>query len=146
VAAVIAKRLIVVDPHIHLWDRQAVRYPWLDNAGIAFSGDNRLLPDPYGVPQLLRDAVDVKLEMSVHVEANPDNSLAEVRWLQSLADDPANGGHPHGLVAYVDLSTTDAGERLEELAAYRNLRGIRQILNVHQDTKYDYVGRHFMRE
>jgi predicted TIM-barrel fold metal-dependent hydrolase len=146
VAAVIANRLSVVDPHIHLWDRQVVRYPWLDDPGVAFSGDNRLLPDPYGVPQLLRDAIDVRLEMSVHVEANPENSLAEVCWLQSLADDPANGGHPHGIVAYVDLSANDARERLEELAAYRNLRGIRQILNVHQDANYDYVGRHFMRE
>ncbi|MBV8521620.1 MAG: amidohydrolase family protein, partial [Acetobacteraceae bacterium] len=27
-----------------------------------------------------------------------------------------------------------------------NVRGIRQILNVHPDPLYDYVGRHFMRE
>jgi predicted TIM-barrel fold metal-dependent hydrolase len=146
VVGVNAKRLSVVDPHLHLWDRQAVRYPWLDNAGVAFSGDNRLLPDPYGVSQLRHDAVDVNLQMSVHVEANPENSLSEVRWLQSLADDPANGGHPHGIVAYVDLAADEARSRLDELAAHPNLRGIRQILNVHQDAKYDYVGRHFMRE
>jgi predicted TIM-barrel fold metal-dependent hydrolase len=145
-AAHIAKRVTVVDPHIHLWDRSAVSYPWLDNAAVVFSGDNRLLPNPYSVPELLRDAVDVNLDMSVHVEANPANALAEVRWLQALADEPANGGHPHGIVAYVDLSTADAHDRLEELAAYRNVRGVRQILNVHEDAKYDYVGRHFMRE
>jgi predicted TIM-barrel fold metal-dependent hydrolase len=141
-----AQRLTVVDPHVHLWDRRAVKYPWLDNPGIAFSGDNRLLPEPYGVPQLLRDSAAVNLEMSVHVEANPASPLAEVRWLQSLADEPANGGHPHGIVAYADLSAGDARDRLEEFAAYRNLRGIRQILNVHPEARYDYVGRHFMRE
>jgi predicted TIM-barrel fold metal-dependent hydrolase len=146
VAAKIAQQLTVVDPHIHLWDRNAVYYPWLDNAGIAFSGDNRLLPNPYGVPELLCDSVDVHLEMSVHIEANPANGLTEVHWLQSLADDPVNAGHPHGIVAHVDLSAHDARDRLEELAAYRNVRGIRQILNVHQDARYDYVGRHFMRE
>jgi predicted TIM-barrel fold metal-dependent hydrolase len=141
-----ANRLTVVDPHIHLWDRRAVKHPWRDNAGIAYSGDNRLLPEPYGVPELLRDSAGVNLEMSVNVEANPANSLEEVRWLQSLANEPASGGHPHGIVAYVDLSVDDAGDRLEELAAYRNLRGIRQILNVHPEARYDYVGRHFMRE
>jgi predicted TIM-barrel fold metal-dependent hydrolase len=145
-AAVPPKRLTVVDPHVHLWDRRAVKYPWLDHAGMAFSGDNRLLPEPYGVPQLLRDSAAVNLALSVNVEANPANPLAEARWLQSLADEPENGGHPHGIVAYADLSAEDACDRLDELAACRNLRGIRQILNVHHEPRYDYVGRHFMRE
>jgi predicted TIM-barrel fold metal-dependent hydrolase len=139
-------QLKLVDPHIHLWDRTAVSYPWLDNRGIAYSGDNRLLPVPYSVPALLRDAANIDLRMSVHVEANPANSVAEVKWLQSLADDPANLGHPHGIVAYADLSTNEARRLFDELAAFKNLRGIRQILNVHADPRYDYVGRHFMRE
>jgi predicted TIM-barrel fold metal-dependent hydrolase len=140
------KHFVVTDPHIHLWDRQAVSYPWLDNAGVAYSGDNRLLPERFSVADLLKGTGNVQVRKSVHVEANPANGLAEVRWLQSLADDPRNGGHPHGIVAYADLSRSDVGEHFEEFAAYRNLRGIRQILNVHGESRYDYVGRHFMRE
>jgi len=133
------QRLTIVDPHIHLWDTRRVRYPWLDARQEAFSGDNRLLPDPYDLTQLLRDAAGVDLRRSVHVEANPQDPVAEVRWLQSLADDAANGGHPHGIVAYLDLSRPDASATLEELASFRGMRGIRQILNRHEKARYRYV-------
>ena len=131
--------LIVVDPHMHLWDTRRVRYPWLESRQPAFSGDNRLLPDPYGVPQLLQDATEVDLRMSVHVEANPENPVLEAGWLQSLADDPVNRGHPHGIVAYADLSRSDVAATLDALAALRCMRGIRQILNMHADARYRYV-------
>jgi len=49
-------------------------------------------------------------------------------------------------VAYANLAEPDVGALLAAHAAHRNVRGIRQILNVHTDPYYDYVGRHFMRE
>src|SRR5580698_2614393 len=85
-------RITVVDPHIHLWDTRQVRYPWLEQRQVAFSGDNRLLPDPYTVATFLQDAHGIEVRMSVHVEANPADPLAEVQWLQSMADDPENLG------------------------------------------------------
>jgi predicted TIM-barrel fold metal-dependent hydrolase len=130
----------VVDPHIHLWDAHAVGYPWLTSPTVTYSGDNRLLPQKYNVTSLLADAHDIEVAGSVHVEANPADPIAEVQWLQSLADDPANDRHPGGIVAYADLSRSDAPELLERLAAYANLRGIRQILNRHTDPRYNYVG------
>jgi predicted TIM-barrel fold metal-dependent hydrolase len=139
-------RLKVVDPHLHFWDTDQVSYPWLDNRTLAFSGDNRLLPVPYDVAAFLRDAADVDVLMSVHVEANPASSIAEAQWLQRLADDPGNRGHPHGIVAYADLSRADAPELLDDLAAYSNLRGIRQILNIHEDPRFEYVRRNFLME
>jgi predicted TIM-barrel fold metal-dependent hydrolase len=139
-------RLAVVDPHIHLWDSRRVRYPWLEQRSVAFSGDNRLLADPYGVADLLRDAEGIDLLMSVHVEANPAESVAEAQWLQSQADDPTHEGHPHGIVAFADLSAADAPATLERLAAIRNLRGIRQILNVHADPNFSYVVRDYLLE
>ena len=138
--------LAVVDPHIHFWNSRTVRYPWLEQRGEAFSGDNRLLPDPYGPPELLRDAMEIELRMTVDVEANPADPVAEAQWLQSLADDPAHGGHPHGIVAFADLSAADAAATLERLAACRNLRGIRQILNVHSDSRFNYVQRDYLRD
>jgi predicted TIM-barrel fold metal-dependent hydrolase len=136
----------VVDAHVHLWDTQQVSYPWLEKPAIAYSGDNRLLPKRYDVQALMRDAGDVEVEMTVNVEANPADALAEARWLQALADDPDQRGHPHGIVAYVDLSQPSAPRQLDALAACRNLRGIRQILNVHPDPRYSYVDRHYMAE
>jgi predicted TIM-barrel fold metal-dependent hydrolase len=136
----------VVDPHIHLWDKDQVGYPWLDNPTVAYSGDNRLLPGRYDVAGFLRDAGDVEVVMSVDVEANPADPLAEACWLQALAEEPSSHGHPHGIVAYADLSLPGCAQLLESLAACRNLRGVRQILNVHDDPRYDYVGRQYMVE
>ena len=136
----------VVDPHIHLWDTQRVSYPWLDDAGVAYSGDNRLLPRRHDAAAFLRNAGEIQVQLSVNVEANPADPVAEARWLQSLADDPANHGHPHGIVAFANLSADDTPELFERLSEVRNLRGIRQILNVHSDPSYDYVGRQFMQE
>ncbi len=53
---------------------------------------------------------------------------------------------PNAIVAGADLSAENAQEVLEGHAAFANTRGIRQILNVHANPLYDYVGRHYMRE
>jgi predicted TIM-barrel fold metal-dependent hydrolase len=136
----------VIDPHIHLWDTEKVAYPWLTEPTVGFSGDNRRLPKRYDVAAFLRDTAGVEVWRSVHVEANPADPLAEARWLQALCDDTTNGGHPHGIVGYADLSQPNAPQLLEHLATCRNVRGIRQIVNVHPDARYNYVDRQYLRE
>jgi predicted TIM-barrel fold metal-dependent hydrolase len=133
----------VVDPHVHLWDPGQVRLPWLSPASVAYSGDNRLLPRVFTSRELREGAGDIEVLKVVNVEANPEDPVAEARWLQSLAD---TTGYPQGIVALVDLSRPDAPETLAKLAESRNLRGIRQILNVHSNPLYDYVSRHYMQE
>jgi predicted TIM-barrel fold metal-dependent hydrolase len=136
----------VVDPHVHLWDTERVSYPWLAKPGMAYSGDNRLLPQNHDVVAFLRSAGDTAVLMTVNIEAIPADPLAEVHWLQSLADTPENLGHPHGIVASADLSRPDAPQVLEQLSVYPNVRGIRQILNVHKDSRYNYVARNYLLE
>jgi predicted TIM-barrel fold metal-dependent hydrolase len=94
---------------------------------------------------LLRDAEDIDVLKLVHVDANhdPADPVEETRWLQSIAD---KDGMPNGIVAGADLSADNAEQVLEAHAAFANTRGIRQILNVHDNKLYDYVGRHYMRE
>jgi predicted TIM-barrel fold metal-dependent hydrolase len=135
----------VVDPHMHLWDLERLHYPWLAQPKTVFSGDNRLLAKTYGPAEFLADTEGIEVLAVVHVEAaqDPRNPLGETRWLQSLAD---HSGLPQAIVAYADLSQPDVDETLAAHAAHRNVRGIRQILNVHADPRFDYVGRHYMRE
>jgi predicted TIM-barrel fold metal-dependent hydrolase len=137
----------VVDPHIHLWDLKTHHYPWLANPGKSFVGDARELKHDYLISDLLRDAGPVQVLKLVHVDANhdPADPVEETRWLQQVAD---NEGHglPNAIVAGADLSAGNAQEVLEGHAAFANTRGIRQILNVHANPLYDYVGRHYMRE
>lgn len=138
----------VVDSHIHLWDLKTHRYPWLENPGVSFVGDARDLKHDYLLDDLLGEAGDIEVLKLVHVEANhdPADPVEETRWLQSIADRPASHGMPDAIVAAVDLSAANAPELLEAHAAFANTRGIRQILNVHENKLFDYVGRHFMRE
>jgi predicted TIM-barrel fold metal-dependent hydrolase len=138
----------VVDPHIHLWNPERLRYPWLATPHSTFMGDYRAIARRHEIAEFLSDAAGVEVIKVVHVEAghDPADPLAETRWLQSLADAPENRGIPQGIVAYADLSRPDVEQVLAAQAAFANVRGIRQILNVHADPFYDYVGRHFMRE
>jgi predicted TIM-barrel fold metal-dependent hydrolase len=140
--------LQVVDPHIHLWNPQTLNYPWMKSAGGNFMGNCDPILKTYEVPDYLADAQGVDVLKVVHIDAahDPANPLEETRWLQSLADAPRARGMPNAIVAYADLSAPDVDELLAKHAAHRNVRGIRQTLNVHADPYYDYVGRHFMRE
>lgn len=137
----------VVDPHIHLWDLSTHLYPWLANPQTSFVGDARKLKHDYLLGDLLRDAEDIEVLKIVHVDANhdPADPVEETRWLQGIADGEGRG-MPNSIVAGADLSADDAPAVLEAHAAFANTRGIRQILNVHDDPLYDYVGRHYMRE
>ncbi|NUY30804.1 amidohydrolase family protein [Paraburkholderia sp. JPY303] len=138
----------VVDSHIHLWDLKTHRYPWLENPGVSFVGDARELKHDYLLEHLLGEAGDIDVLKLVHVEANhdPADPVEETRWLQSIADRHASRGMPNAIVAAVDLSAQNAPALLEAHASFANTRGIRQILNVHDNKLFDYVGRHYMRE
>lgn len=138
----------VVDSHIHLWDLQTHRYPWLENPGVSFVGDARALKHDYLLADLLGEAGDIDVLKLVHVEANhdPADPVEETRWLQSIADRSESRGMPNAIVAAVDLSASNAPALLDAHAAFANTRGIRQILNVHETALFDYVGRHFMQE
>ncbi|MBB5504466.1 amidohydrolase family protein [Paraburkholderia atlantica] len=138
----------VVDSHIHLWDLKTHRYPWLENPGVSFVGDARELKHDYLLDDLLGEAGDIDVLKFVHVEANhdPADPVEETRWLQSIADRHASRGMPNAIVAAVDLSAQNAPALLEAHASFANTRGIRQILNVHDNKLFDYVSRHYMRE
>jgi predicted TIM-barrel fold metal-dependent hydrolase len=138
----------VIDPHIHLWDLKTHRYPWLENPGVSFVGDARELKHDYLLADLRGEAGEIEILKVVHVEANhdPADPVEETRWLQDIADEPGSHGMPNGIVAAADLAAPNAAQVLEAHAAFANTRGIRQILNVHENKLYDYIGRHLMRD
>lgn len=90
----------VVDPHIHLWDLNALHYPWLAKPGVSFVGDARALKHDYLLNDLLHDAQAVELLKVVHVEANhdPADPVAETRWLQGIANETGARGMPNGIL------------------------------------------------
>jgi predicted TIM-barrel fold metal-dependent hydrolase len=74
----------------------------------------------------------------VEAGANPADSLAETRWLQSIAD---TRGYPQAIVAHAELEKPSAADLLAQHAAHHNVRGIRQILNWHPHPAKTYTPR-----
>ncbi len=132
----------ITDPHIHLWDLTTGLYPGLETPSTGFIGDNTAIARSYLVEELLGEAGDdLEIVHLVAVEAIPRDPLAETLYLQALAD---RTGFPQAIVAAADLSAPDVEALLEREAECRNLRGIRQILNRHDNPVYSYGARDFM--
>lgn len=128
----------IVDPHHHLWDPAGAHYPLL--AGPMHDrgwGDWSPLRQPYLVADFLSDARNQDLVKSVHVQVNrdPANPVAETAWLDELASHPQSQGFPHAMVAYANLAAPDVREILDGHARYARVRGIRQVLNRHDDPR-----------
>ncbi|MCZ6679936.1 MAG: amidohydrolase family protein [Candidatus Poribacteria bacterium] len=110
----------IVDTHIHLWDPNVLRYPWLE--------DTPFLNKPY----LLEDyrkacgPIDVDTMVFVQCDTHPDDSLKEAEWVASLAKVDAR---LKGIVAWAPLETGEgARAHLEKLTENPAVKGIRRLI------------------
>lgn len=129
----------VVDAHHHLWDLHgAIRYPWLHDPvnPERFTGDDGAIRTDYGVDEFLADVGAVPLVGSVHIDAGAVQSVEEAEWLEGVHRER---GLPTVVVASCDLADPDAPATLERIAALESTRGIRHILNWHEDPNWTYV-------
>lgn len=121
----------IVDAHHHLWDLRACHYPWLMARGVKrFFGDPTPIQKNYLISDFFRDIGDLPVSASIHVQVGveEDQSVAETRWLQSVADTEAGQGFPQGIVAFCNLAEPAAMAGIEQHGRSPNLRGIRQIV------------------
>ncbi|WP_454716870.1 amidohydrolase family protein [Caulobacter segnis] len=130
----------IVDPHMHLWDLDRHYYAWLqdtplpnnpagDMSGIAYKS--------YLLDDYLADAKGWNVVQAVHVECGlpSKDQLSETDWLQSIADQRGVIG---GIVAGANLDDPDVEAMLAAHAARKAVRGIRQIVNWHEDPTKTY--------
>lgn len=131
-----------VDAHQHFQDIQQNYYPWLSDpdAPAKLEGDLTPIRRNYLVDDYRRDTATLAPIKTVHVQNgwNPSNPVGETRWLDALAE---RTGLPTAIVAHADLSAPDVEAVLKAHTAYRRVRGIRQILNWHQDPKFRVAAR-----
>lgn len=118
----------IVDTHLHLWDPQHLRYPWLD--------DNALLNKPYLLEHYDVATRDVPVEAMVFVQCEADFAAFrdEAAWVARLAQ-----AEPRirGLVAWAPLEKGGAVRRdLEALKQHSILRGIRRIIQFEPDLDF----------
>ena len=121
-----------VDTHVHFWDRTLPElggYEWLAPGGGPHPvlGETEAIKAPrYLAEDFLAEARFSALDKTVHVQAaiGIRDPVCETRWLQESA---ARSGHPHGIVAYVDLTDPAAEQVIDRHSAYPNLRGVRDF-------------------
>lgn len=123
----------IIDSHMHLWDYQSKKYPWLDSklpGGEKMLGDHSslrrdFLPHDY---QLVSEKWPINKTVHVQVFGYPENPVRETEWLQKQFE---ISKIPTAAVAFVDLSLTNAEEILEKHSIFSVLRGVRNVLCYH---------------
>lgn len=129
----------VVDPHHHLWDLTALSYPWLQEAQQLEVHGNDSAIRKNALPSDYRAAfAGIPVVRTVAVDGVAADGLEEAEWLERIAPEE---GMPAGVVAGIKLDADDTAARLEEFAALPLARGIRHILNWHDDPKLTYTDR-----
>ncbi len=136
-----------VDAHIHLWDLNHIRYPWLTGPfdGDGPNGSAEAIARDYGVADYRADLAKWNVVGAVHIDAGADaeHALRETEWLEALASET---GLPTGIVAYADLSDPGVDALLAQHEAHPRVRGIRQIVNWHADARRTYTPRDVTRD
>ncbi len=115
-----------VDAHLHLWDRDGLRYPWLDEP------DTAPISTTYTVAHHRTAAAAWNLVGAVHIDAGAhrDDGERETHWLNAVAD---THGLPDAIIARVELDDPDVEALLARQAARPRVRGIRHLVNWHPD-------------
>lgn len=118
----------IVDAHLHLWDINGLRYPWLE----AIPPLNRTF--------LLEDfnqacgPTEVGEMVFLQCECDPDQYVREVRWVASLAQCESR---LRGIVSFAPLEKGAAvADELATLAEQGLVKGIRRIIQFEPDPDF----------
>lgn len=122
------QQIAIIDAHIHIWDLDRLRYPWLD--GVPKINRSYLLTDY----DAARGAQEVEALVFVQCECLPEQHLEELAWVQSCADADSR---LKGIVPWAPLESGDAVRA--ELVAMANdprVKGVRRIIEFEQDLDF----------
>lgn len=107
---------MIIDSHQHFWQVGRFEYPWM-------SSDLGVLYRDY-LPEMLEPILGENgVARTILVQAS--NSLAETKWLLSLAD---RHKFIAGVVGWVDLTDSGVAKDLEALKANPNFKGVRHLV------------------
>ncbi len=110
----------IVDTHVHLWDPDNLRYPWLDGTPLL---NRAYLPEDY---TRFCGSVDVERIVFLQCDCEFSQFIEEVEWVTSLVrQDP----RIQGMVPWAPLEKGEgAREALDVLSRNRLVKGVRRII------------------
>ncbi len=115
----------IIDTHMHLWDPNALSYPWL--------AEVPTLNRPYLLDDYRAACGGHDVEQMVFVQCETPQYLEEARWVAQLAEDEPRIA---GIVARAPLEEDAAGVALEQLAQLPLVRGIRRMIQSEPDPAF----------
>ena len=116
-----------IDAHHHLWDLNAVHYPWLmDHGKPRFFGDPAPIQRDYLVNEFRADSSAFGIGASIHIQVGAASGWDEAVWVQSVAEQTP--GWPAAQVVFCDLTTPDVAAQLARYLTLPTVRGVRQIV------------------
>jgi L-fuconolactonase len=118
----------IVDTHVHIWDVEKMRYPWLD--------DVPFLNKTFTLEDYKAACGDVKVDKIVFVqcECDPSQHLQELSWVTEQAKKEPR---IRGLVPWAPLEAGLGVEaELAEMAKNPLIKGIRRIIQFEEDLEF----------
>jgi predicted TIM-barrel fold metal-dependent hydrolase len=116
-----------IDAHHHLWDLDAVHYPWLMAKGVKrFFGDPSSIQRNYLLDEFRAEASAEGFAASVHIQVGAENGWDEAAWVQEVAN--ATPDWPLAQVVFCDLTAEDLAAQLDAYQSLPSVRGVRQIV------------------
>ena len=117
----------MIDAHHHLWDLNAVDYPWLMEKGKKrFFGDPTPIQRNYLIDEHIKMAAARGFKASVHIQVGAADGLEEAKWVNKIVSE--NQSWPLAQVAFCDLSGDQREIHLDELQKLSSVVGVRQII------------------
>ena len=117
----------MIDAHHHLWDLNAVNYPWLMEKGKRrFFGDPTRIQRNYLIDEHIQLANELGFKGSVHIQVGAADGLEEAQWINSVVNE--NQSWPMVQVAFCDLSSDQREVHLDKLQKLSSVVGVRQII------------------
>ena len=122
----------MIDAHHHLWDLNAVDYPWLMEKGKKrFFGDPTSIQRNYLIDEHIKLAAALGFKASVHIQVGAADGLEEAKWVNKIVSE--NQSWPMAQVAFCDLSGDQREIHLDELQKLSSVVGVRQIIGRSQE-------------
>ena len=117
----------MIDAHHHLWDLNAVDYPWLMEKGKnRFFGDPTPIQRNYLIDEHIKLAAALGFRASVHIQVGAADGLEEAKWVNKIVSE--NQSWPMVQVAFCDLSSEQREIQLDKLQKLSSVVGVRQII------------------
>ncbi len=116
----------IIDTHVHIWDLENIRYPWLD-------GDTTILNRSYAIDELEPARKEAGITHGVFVQA--EDSFADADYMLAMCETTP---WMVGAVCWLPLMDPDATEKVlvEKYLKNNYFKGVRHLIHFDSNPKW----------